>query len=57
MLDLKSGTTTELFSPGDRRGHTIPDLWQGLTVSPDGRWILYSEVSSWSDLVLIENFR
>ncbi|MGH9335027.1 MAG: TolB family protein, partial [Vicinamibacteria bacterium] len=57
MLDLKSGTTTELFSLGDRPRHTIPDLWQGLTVSPDGRWILYSRVSSSSDLVLIENFR
>jgi Tol biopolymer transport system component/DNA-binding winged helix-turn-helix (wHTH) protein len=57
MLDLKSETTTELFSLGDRPRHTIPDLWQGLTVSPDGRWILYSRVSSSSDLVMIENFR
>jgi hypothetical protein len=49
--------TTELLSLGPRPRHTIPYFWQGLTVSPDGRWILYSRVSSSSDLVMIENFQ
>jgi hypothetical protein len=31
----------------------------GLTVSPDGRWLLYSQVDGapGSDLMLVENFR
>jgi serine/threonine protein kinase len=34
------------------------DLYYGLTVSPDGRWLLYSQVDQQScDLMLVENFR
>jgi dipeptidyl aminopeptidase/acylaminoacyl peptidase len=31
--------------------------WFGLTVSPDGQWILYTEARLASDLMLVENFR
>jgi len=34
------------------------DLYYGLTVSPDGRWLLYSQLDQAScDLMLVENFR
>jgi Tol biopolymer transport system component len=34
------------------------DLYYGLTVSPDGRWLLYSQIDQQScDLMLVENFR
>jgi hypothetical protein len=29
----------------------------GLSVSPDGRWILYVREESESDIMLVENFR
>ena len=33
-------------------------LWLGLAVSPDGRWILYTqEDHRSSDIMLVENFR
>ena len=51
-LDFASGRTTELFV---REGSASP-LW--LSVSPDERWILYTEVPlPESELRLVENFR
>ena len=29
----------------------------GLSVSPDGHWILYSQVEHGGDILLVENFR
>jgi hypothetical protein len=29
----------------------------GMSVSPDGRWILYVKSESWSDIMLVEGFR
>jgi hypothetical protein len=30
----------------------------GMSVSPDGRWLLYSQIDDYSsDLVVVENFR
>jgi Tol biopolymer transport system component len=52
-LDLASGQTQELMSLGnDVR------LSRGLTVSPDGRWILYVQEDAYSgDINLVENYR
>ena len=43
-----SSTVTVLEDP--------PAGW-GLSVSPDGRWILYVRRESESDIMLVENFR
>jgi Tol biopolymer transport system component len=47
MFNLTSGETTEL-----------PSLVEGwwLTVSPDGKWILYTNIQASGDLMLVENF-
>ncbi len=50
FFDLASGKTTRIITIGR------PE-W-GLTVSPDERWILYTQVDQeGSDLMLVENFR
>ena len=51
FLDFKTGKTTPVVRI-EKRAH------YGLSVSPDRRWILYSQVDQWeSDLMLVENFR
>ena len=52
FFDLESGKATELFRDTKGQQH----WW--LAVSPDERWILYSEIPPWtSELMLVENFR
>ncbi len=37
----------------------LQDLWvdEGLSVSPDGKWLLYSGGIFTSDIMMIDNFR
>jgi hypothetical protein len=52
LFDLASGRTTEVFRQLGSSDHG----W--LAVSPDERWILYTEYPEWqSELMLVENFR
>jgi hypothetical protein len=50
---LSSGRTTPLYrTQGAASGHL------SLAVSPDEKWILFSEAPAWqSELMLMENFR
>jgi Tol biopolymer transport system component len=51
-LDFSSGHETSLF-----RSEGVPEH-VSLTVSPDGKWILFGEAPAWqSELMLMENFR
>jgi serine/threonine protein kinase len=51
MFNLTSGVTTDLCSLGEVSYTEI-----GLTVSPDGEWILYTDLNATSDLMLVEGF-
>jgi Tol biopolymer transport system component/DNA-binding winged helix-turn-helix (wHTH) protein len=47
------------FSTGQSRPVVVserPFIYLALSVSPDGRWLLYSQSESDSDLMLVENF-
>jgi len=63
--EAKPRATIEFFSFATRRVMPVaalekePDAWDpGLAVSPDGRWILYSQVDQLGiDVMLVENFR
>jgi len=62
--DDEKGPTIELFDLTDRLVTEIAALGPrtrvgpGLSVSPDGRWILYVQIDmSSSDIMLVENFR
>jgi Tol biopolymer transport system component/DNA-binding winged helix-turn-helix (wHTH) protein len=47
------------FSTGESRSVVVSDrpfVYFSLSVSPDGRWLLYGQSESDSDLMLIENF-
>jgi Tol biopolymer transport system component/DNA-binding winged helix-turn-helix (wHTH) protein len=53
--------TIHYFNFATRHARKILDLdkgaWTGLTVSPDGRWILYTQVAEGdSDIMLVEHF-
>ena len=50
-LDLITGTVSPLAALVERRGY-----W-GLSVSPDGRWIIYGWLEFLDDIMLVENFR
>ncbi len=53
LYDPARKTTTRLYMLGRR-----PALFSGLSVSPDARWILYTDaVSRDGDIVLVENFQ
>jgi hypothetical protein len=52
----------QFFNFGTKRIRSIATIEmpisEGLSVSPDGRWILYSQIDQvGSDLMLVENFR
>jgi eukaryotic-like serine/threonine-protein kinase len=54
--------TIEFFSFANGQTHTIAQYdkppFLGMTVSPDGRWLLYSQIDqSGTDLMLVENLR
>ncbi len=51
LFDLTTGETKEMVSLG-----SDTELASGFTVSPDGRWILYTQVDVKSDIMLVENF-
>jgi len=51
MFNLTSGETQDHCIPGEAAHARI-----GLTVSPDGEWILYTDLNASSDLMLVENF-
>jgi len=37
---------------------TVLDGYPGFSVSPDGRWLLYTDaVTKYSDLMLVDHFR
>jgi Tol biopolymer transport system component len=58
MFDLTTRKTTRLVSLGaNARISQAWPIWDGLTVSPDGRWILYTQLDVTSDIMLVENFR
>ena len=53
FFSFATGGVKEIATIGKERGNP------GLAVSPDGRWILYTQVESTlsSDIMLVENFR
>jgi hypothetical protein len=60
----ESGTAIELFDPETGETREIaslgewPSLSFGLSVSPDGKWILYTQNDNpGSDILLVEGFR
>src|SRR5206468_3207621 len=62
MLNAPGPTSIQFLSFATNKISNIATLERplgvGLAVSPDGKWILYSEVEqSGSELMLVENFR
>ena len=56
----KPGDAIEFFSFATRKVTRIAELGEGLTtlaVSPDQRWLLYSQRETEVDIMLVENFR
>ena len=59
---LPARTSIQFFNFATKKIRSITTierpLWYYLSVSPDGRWILYSQIDQeTSDLMLVENFR
>ena len=53
FLDLPSGKIHQVYTL-----EKPPAPWNGLAVSPDGKWLLFSQLDAISsDLMLVENFR
>ena len=54
FLDLRTSRIRRIYT-----FDKPPDAWgSGLSVSPDGKWLLYSQIDEVaSDLMLVENFR
>jgi len=55
-------TAVRVMDLGERKSRVLFEiskpLWLGLSVSPDQRWILYSQDDNYgNDLMLMENFR
>src|SRR5262249_41534009 len=54
FLSFDTGKVTPVFTPEKR----LVSATSGLSVSPDGRWLLYTQVDQHgSDIMLMENFR
>jgi Tol biopolymer transport system component len=63
-IDAASGPTLEFFDFASRQTTLIAQLdknpskrFFGVVVSPDDKWILYSEESLFREIMLVENFR
>jgi Tol biopolymer transport system component/serine/threonine protein kinase len=53
FFNIATGRVTQVAAP-----EKLPVLIAGLAVSPDGRWILYTQIDQdISDIMLVENFR
>ena len=53
FLDLRTSRIRRIYA-----FDKPPDMWGGLSVSTDGKWLLYSRTDeAASDLMLVENFR
>jgi Tol biopolymer transport system component/predicted Ser/Thr protein kinase len=53
LYDFATGRLTDVAQLPKAKGYSL-----GLTVSPDRKWILYSQLDRYeSDLILVENFR
>jgi Tol biopolymer transport system component len=61
-VELAAGSSIQFFNFANEKIRPIAaterPVFRGLCVSPDGRWILYSQLDQGgSDLMLVENFR
>jgi Tol biopolymer transport system component len=51
-LNLTNGEVSQVAALEGQQPDTL-----GFSVSPDGRWILYTQMETESDIMLVENFR